>query len=164
MKVTSKGTLTANLLPGGAKPGDLKVGLVSPPDLPLTLVADLAGAERAVSSVAALLFARERTGKPGYMEVSLALVARDLAEPLRFGITSRGSLLGGGFPGYALYRASDGWIAVAALEPHFLEALEQETGTTAEAMARTFAKHPARHWEARGLALDIPMVAVKSEP
>ena len=137
-------------------------GVLTPPALPLTLMADLAGAERAVAAVATLLFARERSGKPGYMEVSLAVVARDFAEPLREGITSPGSVLGGGFPGYALYRASDGWVAVAALEPHFQQALEQEVGVTAEAMAANFATQPVDHWERRGRELNIPMVAVKA--
>ena len=136
-------------------------GLLAPPAMPRTLMADLAGAERAVSAVLALLVLRERGGGPGYMEVSLAEVAHDLAEPLRVGVTRPGALLGGGFPGYALYQASDGWIAVAALEPHFLRALEQEAGVTAEEMAATFAKHPASHWERRGIELDIPITAVR---
>lgn len=135
-------------------------GLVAPPALPLTLAADLAGAERAVSAALALLLHRERTGEPGYMEVPLATVARDLAEPLRMGLTVPGGLLGGGLPGYGLYRARDGWIAVAALEPHFRQALEREVGATAEAMTAAFASEPASHWERRGLELDIPMVAV----
>jgi len=137
-------------------------GVLTPPALPLTLMADLAGAERAVAAVAALLFARERSGKPGYMEVALALVARDFAEPVREGITAPGSMLGGGFPGYAIYRAADGWVAVAALEPHFQQALEQEVGVSAEAMAATFATQSVEHWETRGRELDIPMVAVRA--
>src|SRR5262245_16233952 len=135
-------------------------GLVAPPAMPRTLIADLAGAERAVSAVIALLLSRERGRGAGYMEVALAEVAHDLAEPLRVGITAPGALLGGGFPGYALYRASDGWIAVAALEPHFLRALEKEVGVTAEEMATTFAKHSMNHWLHRGLELDIPITAV----
>jgi crotonobetainyl-CoA:carnitine CoA-transferase CaiB-like acyl-CoA transferase len=138
-------------------------GLLAPPAMPLTLIADLAGAERAVAAAVALLYARERNGTAGYMEVSLGQVAHDLAEPLRMGITKPGAVLGGGFPGYALYRASDGWVAVAALEPHFLAALEHEAGVTAEAMAATFAKHPMRHWERRGRDLNIPMAAVSGE-
>jgi len=137
-------------------------GLLSPPSLPLTLIADLAGAERAAAAVGVLLFARERGDTPGYMEVSLAQVARDLAEPLRMGITAPGAVLGGGFPGYALYRASDGWVAVAALEPHFLKALEQEVGATADAMAAAFAGQSSSHWESRGRALDIPLVALRA--
>lgn len=139
-------------------------GLVTPPVLPLSLVADLAGAERAVSAALAIILDRERTGNPGYAEVSLAQMANDLAEPLRMGVTVPGGLLGGGFPGYGLYRAKDGWIAVAALEPHFLAALEREVGTTAEAMAAAFAQHPVAYWTRRGLELDIPMVAVSREP
>jgi len=50
-------------------------GLLAPPAMPRTLMADLAGAERAVSAVLALLVLRERGGGPGYMEVSLAEVA-----------------------------------------------------------------------------------------
>ena len=138
-------------------------GLVRPPEMPRTLVADLAGSERAVAAVLAVMLSRERGGGPGYLEVSLAEVAHDLAEPLRVGVTRPGGLLGGGFPGYALYRASDGWIAVAALEPHFLRALEQEAGRTAEAMAATFAQHTMSHWERRGIDLGIPMVAVRSK-
>jgi len=134
-------------------------GLVTPPAMPRTLIADLAGAERAVSAVLTLLFARERGGGPGFLEVSLAEVAHDLAEPLRVGATRPGAVLGGGFPGYALYRASDGWIAVAALEPHFLRALEKEAGVTADEMAATFAKQSMGHWERRGIELDIPIVA-----
>ncbi len=136
-------------------------GLLAPPAMPLSLVADLAGAERVVSAVLALLLARERQGAPGYAEVSLAEMARDLAEPLRMGATAPGGLLGGGLPGYGLYRARDGWIAVAALEPHFLAALEREVGTTAAAMATAFAKQPVTHWERRGIDLDIPIVGVK---
>jgi len=138
-------------------------GLVVPPGLPRSLVADLAGAERAVSAALAILLDRERTGNPGFAEVSLAQVARDLAEPLRMGITAPGGLLGGGHPGYGLYRARDGWVAVAALEPHFLTALQHEVGGTAEEMATAFLKESAAHWERRGAELDIPMVAVSHE-
>ena len=55
------------------------------------------------------------------------------------GCPAPGTLLGGAVPGYGLYRSSDGWLAVAALEPHFLrrltEALEV-TGTADELAAR----------------------------
>src|SRR5690606_20205433 len=38
-------------------------GLVDPPSMPKALVADTAGAERAVSAALAMLYAREKTGK-----------------------------------------------------------------------------------------------------
>jgi crotonobetainyl-CoA:carnitine CoA-transferase CaiB-like acyl-CoA transferase len=158
------GLLTqADILLTSSRPSALRRLGLDWPSVPRTLMADLAGAERAVSAVLALLLARERGQGTGSVEVPLAEVARDLAEPYRMGVTRPGALLGGGFPGYALYRASDGWIAVAALEPHFLRALEQEVGTAPEMMAAAFEKHSMSHWERRGLELDIPMVGVRRE-
>src|SRR5438067_11112615 len=85
------------------------VGLLVPPQVPRTLLADLAGAERAVSAALALLYARER-GHGGYAEVALAEVAATFAAPLRHGLTAAGGHLGGGFAGYRLYPAQEGWI------------------------------------------------------
>ena len=39
------------------------------------------------------------------------------------GLTASGGILGGGFPGYGLYRAREGHVALAALERHFWERL-----------------------------------------
>lgn len=72
-----------------------------------------------VSSALALLFRRERGGEAGYAEVALSEAAASLAEPLRYGCTAAGALLGGGIPEYNIYKTVDGWVAVAALEPHF---------------------------------------------
>ncbi|MEW5988928.1 MAG: CoA transferase, partial [Chloroflexota bacterium] len=83
------------------------------PLLPKVLVADLAGAERAAMAAVGLLLARERGMGAGYVEVSLAEAARAFAEPWRRGLTAAGGLLGGGLPGYNLYAAKTGWIAVA---------------------------------------------------
>ena len=47
-------------------------GLVSPPSLPRTLFADMAGAERAVSAALALVIARARSGKGEAAAVALA--------------------------------------------------------------------------------------------
>jgi alpha-methylacyl-CoA racemase len=90
------------------------------------LVADLAGAERAVSAALLLLFTRERGRGAGYAQVALSEAAQSFAEPLRQGLTAPGGVLGGGFPGYRTYRARDGYVALAALEPHFWERLLQE--------------------------------------
>ena len=100
-----------------------EAGLLQPPRLPATLLADMAGGERAVGAALALLLARARDGAGRLAEVALSDAVEALAEPHRFGLTRPGALLGGGAPGYALYRAADGWVAVAALEPHFLERL-----------------------------------------
>jgi alpha-methylacyl-CoA racemase len=84
-----------------------RFGTLLPPGLPTVLVADLAGAERAVSAALSLLFARERGQGAGYEQVALSEAARSFAEPLRQGLTAPGGILGDDFPGYGLYRA--GW-------------------------------------------------------
>ncbi len=55
------------------------LGLVSPPEMPRTLIADLGGAEEAVSTGVSLLVARERTGVAGFAQVSLAQAAARFA-------------------------------------------------------------------------------------
>jgi alpha-methylacyl-CoA racemase len=137
-------------------------GLVSPPDLPRTLVADLGGAERAVTASCALLLARERGVEPRYAEVRLADAAEAFALPWTYGLTVPGGILGGGFPFYGLYEADGGWIAIAALEPRFQERLVQELGVepTREALAAAFAERTPDEWERWGEEQDVPIAAV----
>jgi crotonobetainyl-CoA:carnitine CoA-transferase CaiB-like acyl-CoA transferase len=139
------------------------LGLVEPPHLPRTLLADLGGAERAVQAALGLLLARERGQGASYMEVTLAEAAGALAAPWRYGLTRPGGALGGGLPGYGLYRAREGWVAVAALEPHFLERLGQTLGlmvVTAESLADALGQRPAGEWERWAAEHDLPIVAV----
>src|SRR5215203_834817 len=100
-----------------------RIGTLAPPELPRVLVADLAGAERAVSAALSLLLARERGQGAGYKQVALSEAARSFAEPLRQGLAAPGGVLGGGYAGYGLYRTRDGYVALAALEPLFWERL-----------------------------------------
>src|SRR5215218_9218400 len=93
-----------------------RFGSLSPPGMPPALVADLAGAERAVSAALSLLFARERGQGAGYEQVAISEAARSFAGPLRWGLTAAGGVLGGGFAGYGLYRAHRNYVALAALE------------------------------------------------
>ncbi len=140
------------------------LGLLSPPDLPRTLLADLAGAERAVSAALALLLGRERGRSVGYAEVSLAESAADFAEPLRHGLTAPGGSLGGGLPEYNLYQTSKGWLSVAALEPHFWRKLLDELGLEDagyEDLARAFRTRSAGEWEAWAAARDLPLAALR---
>jgi crotonobetainyl-CoA:carnitine CoA-transferase CaiB-like acyl-CoA transferase len=140
-------------------------GLVAPPHLPRTLVADLGGAELATTAAVALLLARERSGESGYEEVALADAAAGFAAPLRHGATLPGGLLGGGTPWYSVYAAADGWIAVAALEPHFRERLALEFGLdelTHDALTAAFRARSAEDWEAWGREHDLPLGAVSS--
>ena len=104
-------------------------GLVDPPRMPRSLIADVAGAERAVSAALALLLTAERSGKGGQQWVSLFEAAELFRLPLRHGLTEAGALLGGGLPRYCLYQAAVGWVALGALEDRlweeFLEAVER---------------------------------------
>jgi crotonobetainyl-CoA:carnitine CoA-transferase CaiB-like acyl-CoA transferase len=144
-----------------------EVGLVSAGALPLTLFADMAGAERAVTTALALVLARDR-GRPARAAYApLAAAARSLGEPLAHGLTAPGALLGGGFAGYNVYAAKDGWIAVAALEPHFARALGealQVVPLDTARLAQRFAQESAAHWEAWARARDLPIAAVRPPP
>ncbi|MEP7118807.1 MAG: CoA transferase [Acidobacteriota bacterium] len=83
--------------------------------LPVTLLADLVGAERIVTTV--LLALRSAPGS--YLQVGLRDVMNDLRRPRTLGLTTPGARFGGGDPAYGVYATRDGTIAVAALEPHF---------------------------------------------
>ena len=141
-----------------------RIGLLTPPDMPRTLIADMAGAEITACEALALLLARERGQGAAYAMVALADAADYMGEPYRAGFTRPDALGGGGAPEYNLYEARDGWIAVAALEPHFKQALEQAldvTGQTPEEWRPLFANRNAAEWEAWAKEFDLPIVAVK---
>lgn len=143
------------------------LGLVTPPQLPRTLLADLAGAERAVSAALALLLARARGGGGGYAEVALADAAAAFAAPLRHGLTAPGGWLGGGLAWYQLYPAREGWVAVAALEPHFLARLGEALGvdpTRRDQLEQAFRTRTAAEWEAWAVERDLPLAAVRDGP
>jgi alpha-methylacyl-CoA racemase len=142
-----------------------RVGLVGPPNMPNTLSADLASAERMVSAALGVLLLRERFRKGFYTEVILENVAADWAAPLRYGLTTRNGILGGAVAQYNLYRARQGWIAVAALEPHFSrrlqEALQLET-VSRRRLSLAFRSRTAQHWERWAKARDLPLTAVRN--
>ena len=139
------------------------LGLLTPPQMPRTLLADMAGAEQVVSSALHLLLGRERGMGSGYVEVALSEAVEAMAEPLRYGTTTPGALLGGGVPEYNIYRAREEWVAVAALEPHFKSRLEDTLAVkNREEYQAVFLSRTAAEWEEWGRQLDIPMVAIKN--
>ncbi len=140
-----------------------KLGLLEPPHLPLSLFADLAGAERAIAATLLLLFLRERSGHAEHALVPLANAAEGLAAPLRHGLTAPHGMVGGGFAGYGIYRARDGWIALATLEPHFWSHLFAELGVGKPDESRLpalFLQRDAAEWETWASERDLPLVAV----
>jgi crotonobetainyl-CoA:carnitine CoA-transferase CaiB-like acyl-CoA transferase len=150
-------------LPGHDLAYQAERGLVRPPHMPSTLLADLGGAQEVVITALQLLWAA-RTGALGSrVAVSLSASAAWFAEPLRRGLTSPGGHLGGGFAGYGLYQTSDGWVAVAALEAHFQTALAAGLGIarlTHDSLQRVFATRTADDWVALARSRDLPLVKV----
>lgn len=140
------------------------LGLIQPPHMPRTLLADMAGTEQTVSAGLALLLGRERSKEGGYAEVALSEAANAMAAPLAYGSTAPGALLGGGIPEYNIYPAQEGWVAVAALEPHFKQRLESALGVaTTEQYQQAFRTKTAQAWQRWGQEQDIPIVTVKGD-
>jgi alpha-methylacyl-CoA racemase len=139
-----------------------EAGLATPPQLPATLLADLGGAERAVTATFAALSMAMRDGHGHRIVVSLQEAAKAFAGPHVYGLTSTGGLLAGKHPGYNFYRANDGWIALAALEPHFAARVQAASGIsfTQESLGAFFLQHDSRHWIRWAAEHDIPLVAV----
>lgn len=147
-------------------------------------VADLAGALYGATALLAALLERARTGRGQRVEVALADAALafnavnlqraaaedDPAPP-------RGAwLLGGGIPGYRLYRAGDGeHVAFGAIEPKFwdrfveaagaagLAALHMDASPAAHArMEALFATRTAAEWVALLREAGVPATPVLS--
>lgn len=135
-------------------------GTVPASGLPAVPVVDLLGGERAVGLALAGLRTRALDGLPRRLPVVLDEIARGAGAGIRHRVTTADGILGGALPGYAVYEASDGRVAVAALEPHFARRLESSVGRTREELAAAFADGTAEHWESLGQGLDIPIVAV----
>ena len=125
-------------------------------ELPLTLIADMAGAERAHAAI------KDAMAHPGSScVIGLFDVVRDLAAPLRYGLTSSGGHLGGGNPAYGIYSTKHGAIAVGALEPHFRARLYEGLGLEDGAdLTAAFATRTAVEWQQWALTRDLPIVAI----
>ena len=137
-------------------------GLVRAPQLPVSLYADIAGGERAAFAALALLAERDRTGRGGTAEVALSDAALALAAPLHAGLTAAGAVLGGANPFYAVYEASEGFVAVGCLEPQFADRLADALGArTAEELTAAFGERTADDWERWARAHDLPVNAVR---
>ena len=147
-------------------------GLLTPPGMPVTLLADLFGAERAASAAMTLMYRRSLGETDLLAEVSLEHSVQALTAPIRHRATAPDGPLSGVNPLYRLYKAKTGWIALAALEPHFIvrlrDAFAEQIANSktdfpdAEMLQQTFALRPAAEWEAWGIEHDIPIVMVRS--
>ncbi|MCG7269714.1 MULTISPECIES: CoA transferase [Corynebacterium] len=110
-----------------------EAGTLTPPAMPPVLLGDILGAHFAVTAALAGLIKRAGAGadvvkQPGlHCRIGLKQAGEAGAAPLKYGMTAPGGLLGGGLWTYGLYPSADGYVAVAALEPHFAAALTEAT-------------------------------------
>lgn len=137
------------------------------PQIPMVPVADLGGAERAVTEGVAALFIAAKSGEGRFVEVGLAEVVEDFAATLRFGLSGPGTVLGGGYPTYGIYAAQDGHVALAAIEPHFaatlatLMGLDSPFDVTEEALTSFFATDTVEHWCTWAREHGLPLTGVR---
>lgn len=141
-------------------------GLVQGLNLPPTLYADMGGALLAVEAVLQALMLRARQGAGVRQEVALSDAAAWLGLPRHWGLVSPTSAVGGGHAGYRVYACKDGRVAVAALEPHFAQALCAAAGLKPASMMAParhraleawFAQQTRRTLDALAQRLDLPL-------
>lgn len=137
-------------------------GTLSPPSMPRILGADVLGGERAASEALAGILLADATGEGTRREVALSDAAAVLAGPARHGLTTTG-LLGGSLARYALYEAADGWVALAALEPHFWARAQELLGVQEEhdAVAAVLRTRTVAEWESWAEQHDVPLAGVR---
>lgn len=137
-------------------------GTLTAPTMPTVPVADLLGAERAVTAVLAALRERDRGGRGVQTEIVLDQAAADAGAAVRHGLTGPGAPLGGARAEYRIYRCADGHIALAVLEPHFRDRVCAALGVPATAadFAAAFAGGTAASWQDWARTHDIPLAAV----
>ena len=105
-------------------------GTLCPPTMPLVPVADLLGAERAVSAAVAGLLSRTRVGRGGHYKIVLDHAAQMAGAAVRHGLMGPATPLGGALPTYRIYPTLDGYVALGALEPHFAARVTEHIGRT----------------------------------
>lgn len=155
-----------------------EAGLTDHGQLPASLFADMTGAVMASEAVLQVLMARTRSTKGHCLDIGLAQAAQWLALPRQWQMTSAQGDVGGAHAGYRMYRCQDGWVALAALEPHFALRICQAVGLTdcngSVQQMRTPAVHTAietfmqRHRRCHIAAIatqsDIPLHLIADHP
>ena len=146
-----------------------------------TQLADLGSALWAVVAILLALRNRERTGKGDFIDVSMldtvvSWLHIPLAELVGFGkAPERGKTWPTGrYPSYCIYRAKDGFVAVAGLEEKFWEDICRAIGRedlipyhqsddpkVKEELEKEFMKHPVSYWEKLAVEKGLCLSPVK---
>ena len=125
--------------------------------MPRALAADVMASERAFAATLALL--RQPPGS--IMDVGLVESLYPMVASLRHGLTAPGGALGGGAFRYRIYQAQEGYVAVAALEPHFERALYGALGLPLGTdLTSRFLERTAAAWESWANERDLPIAAL----
>ncbi len=103
-------------------------GLVTGTALPPTLYADMGGSLMASEAVLQAMLYRGTHQTGVRIEIALSEAAHYLALPRHWGLTQPSGSVGGAHAGYRVYACADGRVAMAALEPHFADALSEVAG------------------------------------
>jgi crotonobetainyl-CoA:carnitine CoA-transferase CaiB-like acyl-CoA transferase len=143
-----------------------KAGLIIPPEMPKTLLADTFGSERVVQTALGLLLKRSLTGRPSREVIALSDALIGLAAPQRHGLTTPDGFLGGKQARYNLYSTQKGWIAVAALEEKFWTRLQHDLGIYGQEISKKsmeiiFNSRTAIEWESWAQQRKLPIAVVK---
>lgn len=145
-----------------------QAGLTDAGTMPTSLFADMAGAIECSEAVLQSLLLRWQTGKGHCVDVGLAQAAQWMALPCAWKLTTATGDVGGAHAGYRMYACADGWVAVAALEPHFAQRLCQAAGITTCDGSPISMREPHVHltiaqFMRNRLAQDIDAMAIKSD-
>lgn len=154
-----------------------QAGLVDSGHMPASLFADMTGAVIASEAVMQTLLLRAQTQGGHCLDVGLAEAAHWLALPRQWHMSTPLGDVGGAHAGYRMYRCTDGWIAMAALEPHFAKRLCTAIGIPTQHVDPCDMRHASIHQaiatfmqsrscteiSAMAVQSDIPLQAIPHE-
>ncbi|HML82799.1 MAG TPA: CoA transferase [Thiomonas arsenitoxydans] len=147
-------------LPGHDLTFQAEAGLIDAAKPPATLLADMTGALLVSEAALGALLHQRAQGRGAMLDIALSDAAGFAAVPRALGMTAPGQLLGGALPEYGVYACADGLVAIAALEPHFKQALALAAqGATHRAIARWCKSHTAAQLTALAQQHDLPLWA-----
>ncbi|MDO4681166.1 MAG: CoA transferase [Lautropia sp.] len=106
-----------------------EAGLLSGLQMPTSLLAAMGCSILIPEAVLQVLMSRQQDGLGHFAEVSLLEAAQWLALPCHWQMAMPDSDLGGAHAAYRVYACADGRVAIAALEPHFVDRLWQVVQT-----------------------------------
>lgn len=142
-----------------------QAGVLQGPDVPRVPWADVVGGERAATAALEVLLERKLeptadTPPALHRRIGLKQGVDEAAEPFLIGATAPGQPLSGSAPQYGVYQTQDGWIALAAIEPHFHVALTALLGDDRETLEQQFERRTTAEWSSLAKEHDLPLVAV----